>query len=83
MYVNIQYWKPEISAYGGKSYLYRTELPLKTGDLVIAPTYKGDQRAIVTRTNVPDREVDPAWSSRIRAVTEYDPGEQVAARARC
>lgn len=78
MYVNIQYFKPEISAYGGKSYLYWTELPLKPGDLVIAPTYKGDQRSIVTRVNVSDSEIDQSWAAKIRTISTYDPGEQVA-----
>ncbi len=73
MYVKVQYHKPELgeNGYGGMEYTYRTELPLKPGDTVIAPTYRGNQRALVVAAYVPSDEIRPAWADRIRTITEY------------
>lgn len=37
MYVTVRYYKPQLSGYAGMAYTYRTSLPLKAGDKVIAP----------------------------------------------
>lgn len=77
MFVKVVYYKPELdltgtgSAFGGREYTYRSELPLKTGDKVVAPTYKGDQKAMVVAINVPEQEIDPAWADRIRSIDRY------------
>jgi len=52
MLVYARYWKPELEGYGGKDYLFETGLPLAVGERVIAPSWKGEQKAIVTKTRV-------------------------------
>ena len=70
-YVTVQYFKPESDAYIGRAYTYRTELPLQEGDLVIAPTYKGESKARVFEAEVPASRVDPAWADKVREITQY------------
>lgn len=74
--VKVQYYKGEINGYMGREYTYRTDLPLKEGDRVIAPTAKDPvQRAIVTQVNLPESTIDPSWAERVRTITRYDTGE--------
>ena len=74
--VKVQYFKGEINGYMGREYSYRTELPLKEGDKVIAPTAKdGNQRTIVTKAGLPESVIDPAWADRVRSITRMDNGE--------
>ena len=48
MYVGVIYYQPDLQAYGGRPYTYATDLPLKVGDRVIAPTQKvNEQKAVV------------------------------------
>ena len=72
MYVKAMYHKPELRGYAGQSYLYKTNLPVKVGMHVIAPTYKGEQKAIITDVNVDASEINPAWADKIREITEFD-----------
>lgn len=74
MYIKVMYFKPEVSGYAGQSYLYKTTLPVQIGSKVIAPTYKGAQKAIVTEKNVDASEIKPAWADKIRSIEEFDIG---------
>lgn len=38
--------------FGGREYTYFAGIPLKEGDIVIAPTKYGESKAIVTKTDV-------------------------------
>lgn len=42
----------------GKAYSYYTAIPLKVGDLVIAPTQNGDKIARVSEINIPEYKVE-------------------------
>lgn len=54
MFTSVKY-KQDDSNYSVKSYTYRTELPVKLGDHVIAPTPKNQlQEAIVVGVNLPE-----------------------------
>lgn len=44
--------------FDGKAYSYLTNLDLKVGDLVIAPTVYGDRIARVSDFSYPDEELD-------------------------
>lgn len=44
--------------FGGKAYSYYTAIELKVGDLVLAPTSKGEQVAIVSEINVQNNKVE-------------------------
>ena len=70
-YVSVVYERPDTGAYEGKSYCYKTALPLARGDKVIAPTYKGDSPAMVVEDNVPESKIDARWADKIREITEY------------
>ena len=54
MFTSVKY-KQDDSNYSVKSYTYHTELPVKLGDHVIAPTQKSQlQEAIVVGVNLPE-----------------------------
>ena len=72
MYVKVQYFQDSAKAYGGNHYLYKTNLPLRYGDPVIAPTYRGNYRAIVTAILDDPNEIRQAMATNMREITEYD-----------
>lgn len=76
MYVTVLYYKPQLSGYAGMSYHYRTSLPLKAGDKVIAPTKGGDNRAIVLETDVSENSIAPHIMPLLREITQYDTEEE-------
>lgn len=75
MYVTVRYYKPQMKGYAGMAYTYRTSLPLKAGDKVIAPTKGGDNRAIVLETDVPESSIAPYLLPLLREITQYDTEE--------
>lgn len=75
MYVTVRYYKPQLKGYAGMAYTYRTSLPLKAGDKVIAPTKGGDNRAIVLETDVPESSIAPYLLPLLREITQYDTEE--------
>nr|DAK00798.1 MAG TPA: Protein of unknown function (DUF2577) [Caudoviricetes sp.] len=76
MYVTVRYYKPQLSGYAGMAYTYRTSLPLKAGDKVIAPTKGGDNRAIVLDADVPENSIAPHILPLLREITQYDTEEE-------
>lgn len=76
MNVQVKYWKDDISAYGGKDYTFKTELPLVPYQKVLVPAVDGSKKkAIVTRVAVSDSEIDPEWIDRLKEITELDKGD--------
>jgi len=74
MIVSVIFHDGATDTYGGRSYTYRTELPLKQFEKVLCPTYKGLKKGLVTRVNVPETEIDPAWADRVKEIKERDLG---------
>ena len=74
MYVSVQYFDEQANAYGGKSYTYKTDLPLVPYQKVIVPTYKGDKKAIIKEINLPDSCVEEAWKDKLKTISEVDKG---------
>lgn len=72
MIVKAAYFKPEHGAYSARGYTYRTELPLRAGDKVIAPTVNGEQKAVITETNLPESVIAPEWAASVRSIVKYD-----------
>lgn len=71
--VKVCYLKTEANAYAGRAYTYRTTLPLKAGDKVLAPTDKDPaQKALVIQVGLPESVIDPAWADRVKTITQYD-----------
>lgn len=55
MFTSVKYKTSDTPTYSEKSYTYHTELPVKLGDHVIAPTPKNQlQEAIVVGVNLPE-----------------------------
>lgn len=68
--VKIQY-RDASGSYTGRSYAYTTTLPLAVGDIVSAPTYKGDSPAKVCETHIVPDALDPALAGRLKSITSY------------
>ena len=67
MFVKVKYYK-SLGGYQGREYYYETDLDLKRGDCVIAPTKnEAQQKGLVTEINLPD----PGFPCR--RITEFDP----------
>lgn len=76
MYIKIMYYKDWQGDYGGNAYTYSTELNVKVGDKVIAPTQSGDKRALVVQVGVPDGEIDIRWADKIKTIDKFDEEEK-------
>lgn len=74
MIVKVKYYDESVNGYGGQEYTYRTDLPVVPYTKVIAPTYKGDNKALVTQIDLPESTIDPAWAERVQWIKEYDNG---------
>lgn len=55
--------------FSGKAYSYYTAIPLKVGDLVIAPTQNGDKIARVSETDIPEYKVE-FFKSSLKLITD-------------
>lgn len=72
MIVKVKYYDEQIDGYGGHEYTYRTSLPVLPYMKVIAPTYKGDNKALVTQIDLPESTIKREWADRVRWITELD-----------
>lgn len=72
MYVKAKFFKPQVNGYSGLPYLFETKLPLTFGSKVLAPSQKGDCKAIVTEINVSESEIKPEWADRIKSIVKMD-----------
>lgn len=71
MFVNVKFKARGEESFSGREYAYSTDLSLSVGDLVLAPTVKGETPAQVVRVNVPPESIPAAAVERIRDITEY------------
>lgn len=56
--------------YGGRTYSYIADVPLKVGDIVTVPTVNGDGEARVCEVNVPDTALpDFLTRERLKHIT--------------
>ena len=74
MLVSVIYYDPTVNGYCGRPYTYKTNLPLKEFQRVIAPTMDGDKKALVVETNLPESSVDPSWAWKLKEIKELDKG---------
>lgn len=67
MYVSVKYHNQLSNAYTSSPFTYTTDLPLKVGDLVLAPTAKAPEgsRAIVSAVDI------PAPGFKCKEITRY------------
>ena len=79
MIVFVKYYRDAVSGYCGRTYTYKTEMPLKVGDKVIAPTRNEPrQRAMVTAINLHESVISPKWEKDVKYITEYYVEEEQA-----
>lgn len=72
MIVRVKYLNEALRGYMGAEYTYITSLELKPYDKVIAPTYDGDKKALVTQVNLPNECISPSWADRVKEIVKYD-----------
>ena len=72
MICKVKYYNEEVGGYGGQEYTYKTNLPLVPYTKVIAPTYKGDNKALVTQVDLPESTIQSEWADRVKEITLYD-----------
>lgn len=71
MYVLVMYRNDYTGNYGGRQYVYKTWMPLVPGDIVVAPTWKGDAPAKVFAIEIPEESISPDILPGVREITEY------------
>ena len=70
-YVLVYYKNDHTGEYGGRAYAYKTELPLREGDIVIAPTWKGDAPARVMATDIHEGSISPDILPHVKEIVSY------------
>lgn len=69
MIINISYRK-DSGEYGIGKYSYLCEIPdVAVGDVVIAPTSKGDRAAKVVEVDVPESRIDERILPKLKTIT--------------
>ena len=76
MICNVVLRKSGENQYGGRPYSYETDLALKVGDIVVAPTVSGLNYAKVVRVDVPREEIDPRWRDKLREIVDMAPEKE-------
>lgn len=69
LYVKCKLKKAD-GTYGGNDYAFNCTIDAKVGDMVVVKTSKGFNKAIITKINVPESEIDPKWIHNLAPVTE-------------
>ena len=72
MIVTVLYYDSLMNAYAGRAYTYRTNLPLKPFQKVLAPTPDGDKKALVVEVDLPESVIDEAFADRVKEIKELD-----------
>lgn len=69
MYVRVHF-RRKGGEYGGAVYTYNCVIKPKVGDLVKAPTARGDTPAKIIEIGVPYEEIDSMYRDNLRTITE-------------
>lgn len=74
MYCKVIYYSEQFKGFSGREYTYRTSLPVRCGDKVLCPIsgQSEQKRAMITKINVPESEIDDSWRDRIKEITSFD-----------
>lgn len=76
MIVKVQYRSEYTGKYVGRAYAYKTELDVSVGDIVTAPTYKGDSPARVCETHIVASALQPELLAVLKEITKFYEGGQ-------
>lgn len=69
--VGVQYKDKKTGKYGGRTYNYFCELPVAVGDIVSAPTAKGESVALISEINVPEDSIDEKIFPLLKTITSF------------
>jgi len=69
--VSVNYKKNDANAFDSRKYNYYCTLPVEVGDLVIAPTAKGDRIACVCEVNIPIEQIEVKVLPLLKEITAY------------
>lgn len=69
MYVEVAF-KRKNGTFSGAAYTYNCTIPVKTGDMVLAPTTRGETPAKVVGIGVPFDEINPAYRDNLSTITK-------------
>lgn len=71
MYVEVQY-KRKGGEYSGQVYTYACAIPVNVGEIVLAPTARGDTPAKVVSVSIPYEEINPKYRDSLRTITRKE-----------
>ncbi len=66
--VSVKY-KNDSQKYAGKTYTYFCDLPVEVGDIVMAPTSRGEREAMVAELDIPENSIDKAILPKLKVIT--------------
>lgn len=69
MYVEVNF-RRKGGEYSGAVYTYNCAIPVKVGDLVKAPTTRGDTPAKIVGIGIPYEEINPDFRDGLRTIRE-------------
>lgn len=73
--VGIQYKNKRTGEFDGRMYNYFCTLPVKIGDVVIAPTANGNSVAMIREVNVPESKIDARVMPIMKTITAFAESE--------
>ncbi len=69
--VSVNYKNKQTGDFDGRAYSYYCELDAKVGDIVVAPTAKGDSVARISEVNVPKSRIDERIIPIMKTITAF------------
>lgn len=69
--VGVNFKNEKTGKFEGKSYSYRCGLPVSVGDIVLVPTLRGEQVAMVVEVDIPLERVDERIRKRLKSVKDF------------
>ncbi|MEG0778729.1 MAG: hypothetical protein RSE64_08505 [Oscillospiraceae bacterium] len=70
--VSVNYKSKYSDAFGGKAYSYFCDIPVKPGDIVLAPTAAGSSLAQIVEVDVPESRIDERILPLLKTITERE-----------
>ena len=79
MIINVQFRNKTSGKFGGMLFSYNCDLTdVRVGDIVKAPTARGETEAKVAAVDVPRDSVDAGWLAMLKTITEFADAVQVS-----
>lgn len=70
--VSVRYKSKYGDGYSERNYIYYSEIPLKVGQIINAPTKNGASEAKVSRVNVDESEIPAILRGCLKTITKDD-----------